>query len=190
MVGVEKHLPNMASSQVIKPPAFKSPSRAPGNNCSFLCLSSKVGGGGGRFKYDNWDFKSRHQCGRAAYLSMDRVRNGSLTWLSFLISKRGACGRWLEGAHSSSLPSSSALHWRDGRRLRTSRGCYIKPFRNLTQASYSIASGDSFNWVHAVHNCEMFLFTAWFQIIQLKRKVLNTTKNWETIDDGSISHPL
>ena len=47
MVGVEKHLPNMASSQVIKPPAFKSPSRAPGNNCSFLCLSSKVGGGGG-----------------------------------------------------------------------------------------------------------------------------------------------
>lgn len=34
MVGVEIHLPNMASSQIIKPPAFKSPSRVPGNNCS------------------------------------------------------------------------------------------------------------------------------------------------------------
>ena len=42
MVGVEIHLPNMASSQIIKPPAFKSPSRAPGNNCS-----ARLGGGGG-----------------------------------------------------------------------------------------------------------------------------------------------
>lgn len=41
MVGVEIHLPNMASSQIIKPPAFKSPSRAPGNNCS-----ARLGGGG------------------------------------------------------------------------------------------------------------------------------------------------
>ena len=47
MVGVEIHLPNMASSQIIKPPAFKSPSRAPGNNCS-----ARLGGGGG-VKYDN-----------------------------------------------------------------------------------------------------------------------------------------
>ena len=42
MVGVEIHLPNMASSQISKPPAFKSPSRAPGNNCS-----ARLGGGGG-----------------------------------------------------------------------------------------------------------------------------------------------
>ena len=50
MVGVEIHLPNMASSQIIKPPAFKSPSRAPGNNCS-----ARLGGGGwvGGVKYDN-----------------------------------------------------------------------------------------------------------------------------------------
>ena len=164
MVGVEIHLPNMASSQIIKPPAFKSPSRAPGNNCS-----ARLGGGGwvGGVKYDNWDFKSRHRCGLGTYLSMDRVRNGSLTWLSFLISKRSACGRWLERGDSSSLPSSSALHWRGGRRLRTSRGCYIKPFRNLAQVFYSIASGDSLNWVHAIHNWQMFLFTAWFQITQL-----------------------
>ena len=72
MVGVEIHLPNMASSQIIKPLAFKSPSRAPGNNCS-----ARLRGGGG--EYDNCDFKGRHQCGLGAYLSMDRVRNGSLT---------------------------------------------------------------------------------------------------------------
>lgn len=161
MVGVEIHLPNMASSQIIKPSAFKSRSRAPGNNCS-----ARFGGGGGQI-WQLTDFKSRHRCGLGAYLSMDHVRNGSLTWLSFLISKRGACGRWLERGDSSSLPSSSALHWRGGRRLRTSRGCYIKPFRNLTQAFYSIASGDSLNWVHAIHNWQMFLFTAWFQITQL-----------------------
>lgn len=50
MVGVEIHLLNMASSQIIKPPAFKSPSRAPGNNCS-----ARLGGGGRGegVKYDN-----------------------------------------------------------------------------------------------------------------------------------------
>ena len=50
VVGVEIHLPNMASSQIIKPPAFESPSRAPGNNCS-----ARLGGGGGvgGVKYDN-----------------------------------------------------------------------------------------------------------------------------------------
>jgi len=156
MVGVEIHLPNMASSQIIKPPAFKSPSRAPGNNCS-----ARLGGGGGG---QIWQLRFQESSPvSAGCIPVYGSRTQLVSYLAqLLMSKRGACGRWLERGDSSSLPSSSALHWRGGRRLRTSRR-----FRNLTQAFYSIANGDSLNWVHAIHNWQMFLFTAWFQITQL-----------------------
>ena len=161
MVGVEIHLPNMASSQIIKPPAFKSPSRAPGNNCS-----ARLGGGGGG---QIWQLRFQESSSVwAGCIPVYGSRPQRVSYLAQLFNKQKRCMWKVVGTGRLFLPTIILrLTLGGGSRLRTSRGCYIKPFRNLAQAFYSIASGDSLNWVHAIHNWQMFLFTAWFQIISV-----------------------